>query len=195
MARTLQQLDGFVNVLWGKINATIGSVTLFRFTNGGGFTGTVTNSATTPTLALTLQNASSSQAGQLSAADWTTFNAKANVPTIATVSTTDATITTIATIAIPSNTTVLVNATVVARRTGGSSGSAQDGASYIICASYKNVAGTATEIGETKLFTAEDQAGWDVTFTPSSSNTLIQVTGATNNNVDWKVSYSTVTVT
>jgi len=53
-----------------------GTVTSFSFTNGGGFTGTVTNPTTTPTLSLVLQNASGSQNGQLTSADWTTFNNK-----------------------------------------------------------------------------------------------------------------------
>lgn len=55
-----------------------GTVTSFAFTNGGGFTGTVNTSTTTPTLSLTLQTASASQSGQLSSADWTTFNNKGN---------------------------------------------------------------------------------------------------------------------
>ncbi len=53
-----------------------GTVTSFGFTNGGGFTGTVSNSTTTPTLALTLQNATTSQSGQLTSTDWNTFNNK-----------------------------------------------------------------------------------------------------------------------
>ena len=56
--------------------ANTGTVTSFTFTNGSGFTGTVSNSGTTPTLSLTLQNASSTQAGQLSSTDWNTFNNK-----------------------------------------------------------------------------------------------------------------------
>ncbi len=113
----------------------------------------------------------------------------------ATVSTTNATITTIATIPIPSSTTVLIDANVVARRGGGSAGTAEDGAAYIIAAAYKNIATVATEIGESKIFTAEDQAGWDVTVTPSGSNALIQVTGAANKNIDWFVSYKLYTST
>ena len=59
-------------------SASAGGVTSFAFTNGSGFTGTVSNSTTTPTLSLALQNATASQAGQVSAADWNTFNNKAN---------------------------------------------------------------------------------------------------------------------
>ena len=114
--------------------------------------------------------------------------------TTATAATTNATTTTIATIAIPVDTTVMIEARVVARRTGGSSGTAQDGAGYRIAAVYKNVAGTATEIGESSLFSAEDQAAWTVGVTASSGNALIQVTGAANNNVSWTCQYSTLSV-
>ena len=114
--------------------------------------------------------------------------------TSANVSTTDATLTTLATIAIPTTTTVMIEARVVARRTGGASGTAEDAAAYIITACYKNVAGTATEVGEASIFSAEDQAGWACTVNPSSGNALIQVTGAASNNISWVTTYRTYTV-
>jgi hypothetical protein len=55
-----------------------GTVTNFVFTDGNGFTGTVSTSNTTPTLSLTIQTASASQSGQLSSTDWSTFNSKGN---------------------------------------------------------------------------------------------------------------------
>lgn len=110
------------------------------------------------------------------------------------INTTNATTTTIVTVAIPSSTTVMINAKIVARRTGGSAGTAEDGAAYIIAAAYKNVSGTATEIGESSIFSAEDQAAWAVTVTPSSGNALIQVTGAANNNITWSCAYQTYSV-
>lgn len=110
------------------------------------------------------------------------------------VTTTDATTTTIATVAIPASTTVFIEVKVVARRTGGSAGTAEDGAAYMVDAAYKNVAGTATEIGESSIFSAEDQAGWGVSVTPSSGNALIQVTGAVNNNISWIATYRTYSV-
>lgn len=111
------------------------------------------------------------------------------------VSTTDGTQTTIATIAVPSSTTLMLYARVVARRTGGASGAAEDGAAYILSGAYKNVAGTATEIGEASIFSAEDQASWTCTINVSGANALIQVTGAASNNIDWKVTYNIYTVT
>lgn len=113
----------------------------------------------------------------------------------ATVSTTDATVTTIATVTVPPSTTMMIEARVVGRRTGGSSGTAEDGAAYVIYAAYKNAAGTATEIGETAVFTAEDQSGWNATLTPSGANVNITVKGAADNNVDWLVQYRTQAVT
>lgn len=56
--------------------SNVGTVTSFTFTNGSGFTGTVNTSTTTPTLSLVLQNASTSQSGQLTSTDWNTFNNK-----------------------------------------------------------------------------------------------------------------------
>jgi hypothetical protein len=102
------------------------------------------------------------------------------------VATTDATVTTLHTFAIPSTTTFELECAVTARRTGGSSGTAEDGAGYKITGTYKNVSGTATLIGALSAgYTAEDQAAWDATLTPSSGNVLLKVTGAANNNVTW----------
>jgi hypothetical protein len=108
------------------------------------------------------------------------------------VATTDGTPTTINTIAIPASTTVMIEARVVARRTGGTAGSAEDGAGYVVRGCYKNSAGSATIIGSVNAdFTAESQSTWAATFNTSSGNVLLQVTGAANNNVTW---HSTVIV-
>jgi hypothetical protein len=105
------------------------------------------------------------------------------------VATTDATVATIHTVTIPASTTVGVSGVVVARRTGGVAGSAEDGAMYEFKAAYKNVAGTATLIGSSTITAiAEDQAAWDLTLVPSSGNVLIRVTGAVDNNITWHLS-------
>jgi hypothetical protein len=101
------------------------------------------------------------------------------------VLTTNATATTIHTFAIPASTTVQIKAWVTARRTGGAAGTAEDGAGYEILGTFKNVAGTATQIGASNLVSQEDQALWTTTFSPSGANVNLQVTGATNNNVSW----------
>lgn len=81
-----------LNFSGGTLSATGsgGSVTSFAFTNGGGFTGTVTNATTTPTLSLVLQNASTSQSGQLTSTDWNTFNGKQGAITLTTTGTSGA---------------------------------------------------------------------------------------------------------
>lgn len=102
------------------------------------------------------------------------------------VATTDGTQTTIHTFTVPSSTSYMIEAYVTARRTGGSSGTAEDGAGYVIRGIYKNTAGTVAIIGAVNAdFTAESQAGWDATFTTSGATVLCRVTGATNNNVTW----------
>jgi len=107
------------------------------------------------------------------------------------VATTNATQTTLATITIPANTTVFIRATVVARRTGGTAGTAEDGAGYEMTAAVKNVSGTATLIGAVAaLATHEDQAGWDATIDVTGATARIRVTGAADNNVDWHAVYT-----
>jgi hypothetical protein len=102
------------------------------------------------------------------------------------VTTTDATQTTLYTFTLPASTTYLIEATVVARRTGGSSGSAEDGAGYVVRGVYKNVGGTATLIGAvSQIFVAESQGGWDATLTVSGGSVLLRVTGAANNSIAW----------
>lgn len=100
--------------------------------------------------------------------------------------TTDATVTTIDTIAITSSRTYKIKVSVVARRTGGSSGAADDGAIYERCAmvTTKSSVVTINTTGDQPI-DIEDQAGWDVTFAVSGSNALIQVTGAASNNITW----------
>lgn len=109
------------------------------------------------------------------------------------VATTNATITTLHTHAIPASTTLWMEARVTARRTGGSAGTAEDGAAYTVRAAFKNVAGVATMIGAVDpAFTREDQAGWDATIdVDGAGNARVRVTGATNNNITWHATIRT----
>lgn len=111
---------------------------------------------------------------------------------LSTVNTTDATPTVVATIAIPTNNTCLINVSVTARRTGGTAGSTGDSAAYQIIAAYKDIGGTVTEMGETPTFTAEDQGAWACVMSASSTNAIVTVTGAVDNNVTWKASYTII---
>lgn len=104
-----------------------------------------------------------------------------------TVNTTDATQTTLATIPITASRTYMIEARVAARRTGGSAGTADDGASYVRRGTYTTKSGTVTLMGSVQTIgtDAEDQSAWDVTLTISGTNVLVRVTGAANNNVTW----------
>ena len=109
--------------------------------------------------------------------------------TQATVNTTDAVLTTIQTLAIPTNKSGIVEARIVARRTGGIAGTAGDSAAYIRTVGFKNVAGVVSIISPpvSTSFTAEDQAPWNATISVSGTNLIVQVSGAVNNNITWDV--------
>lgn len=53
-----------------------GTVTSVSIVTANGFTGSVATATTTPAVTLTLQNATTSQSGQLTSTDWNTFNNK-----------------------------------------------------------------------------------------------------------------------
>lgn len=101
--------------------------------------------------------------------------------------TTDATVTTLHTFATTTDVQYTLRATVTAKRTGGASGTAGDGASYIVAVRAKNVGGTVTIGTPVSLLTDEDQVGWDVTFSVSGTNVLVRVTGAASNNISWSL--------
>jgi hypothetical protein len=102
--------------------------------------------------------------------------------------TTDATVKTVDTIAITASSTYLIQTRIVGRRTGGVSGTADDGCSYVRRGTYTTKAGVVTLMGavETIGTDREDQAGFDATLTISSTNVLVRVTGAASNNMSWQ---------
>lgn len=100
--------------------------------------------------------------------------------------TTNATLTTIATIATTTSINFTLETKVVARQTGGSAGTAGDGASYHFLSTFRNVGGTVTQIGTTASYSAhEDHAAWVAQHTVSGTDILIQVQGEANKNVLW----------
>lgn len=104
------------------------------------------------------------------------------------VTTTNNTQTTLHTFALPASATTMIEATVVAIRTGGASGAAGDGAAYKLYGAFKNVASSAAVIGTiSQAFVAESQAGWDATMDANTTNARVRVTGATNNNITWQL--------
>jgi hypothetical protein len=114
----------------------------------------------------------------------------------ASVNTTDATVTTLATIAVSASYTYLIEARIVARRTGGAAGTADDGASYVRRGTYTTKTGTVTLMGAVEVIGTdrEDQAGWDATLDISTTNVRVRVTGAVDNNVTWMADVSVVRV-
>ena len=107
--------------------------------------------------------------------------------TMATVNTTDATLTTIATIAVATGTVALLEAKITGLRTGGTGGTAGDSCTYIRTARIKNIAGTAALMNLQADYTSEDQTAFNGTISVSAGNALVQVQGAVNNNMTWKV--------
>jgi len=104
------------------------------------------------------------------------------------VITTNATPTTAQTIGITASRTYILESFVVGRRTGGVSGTADDGATYIIRSSYTTKVGTVTLLGAVqKTPISEDQAGFDANHVISGTNVLVQMTGAADNTLSWHV--------
>lgn len=103
------------------------------------------------------------------------------------VTTTDNTSTLLHSFTVAASTTVVIEATVLARRTGGVAGTAEDGAGYQMTGTYKNVAGVATAIGFTMLITQESQVGFTAALAPTTTNTQVElrVVGVVNNNLTW----------
>lgn len=167
----------------GAPNGNAGNITLQLGTlSGTGTAGLV--DIIQPTLGSTVQRIRSTA----------TSDDPTEVVTQGRVATTDATVTTIQTIAIPASTTVAIESIVIARRTGGASGTAEDGARYKISAVYKNVAGTATIIGSITRTIDEDVAAYNSTFAISGGNVIITVAGPGTTNVTWHSTTRTYSV-
>ena len=106
----------------------------------------------------------------------------------ASVATINATPTTLETIAITASRTYIIESRVYARRTGGTAGTADDGAAYVIRSSYTTKSATVTLIGTVQAdYTAEDVAGYNATHVISGANVLTQVTGVADTNITWHV--------
>ena len=73
------------------------------------------------------------------------------------------------------------------RRSGGSAGTAEDQARYVVEAQFnRDGVSAVTEKDTDFLSVFEDQAAWDLTFEISGQNILVRVTGALNNDVEWR---------
>lgn len=102
------------------------------------------------------------------------------------VTTTNNTATTALTIPISASNTYLIELNVVARRTGGSAGAADDGYGQQLIKAFKTASGTVTLLG-----TLQDISSSLIfpggLLTISGTNVLVQVQGVTNNNIVWHV--------
>lgn len=107
------------------------------------------------------------------------------------VNTTDATPTAAIRVPIANNKTTVIEATVGARRNGGTSGATGDSAWYQLLGAYKNINGVLTGIGSPSLLGGEDQAGWDFYFSSSGEEVILTVLGAAGNNITWEGSVTT----
>lgn len=120
----------------------------------------------------------------------TTYNLRIN----ATVKTEGATVAGLLQITVPTDKTLMIEANIVARRTGGSAGSNGDSAWYKLQGAYKNINGTLTGVGSPSLTGGEDQAGWNVGFSASGEVVTITTLGAANNNITWEGAVNVITV-
>jgi hypothetical protein len=64
-------------------------------------------------------------------------------------------------------------------------GTVGDAGGFDCYATYRNVSGVLTEVGDSCTITQRDDATWTVDFAPSGTNILLRVTGATDKNIDW----------
>lgn len=103
------------------------------------------------------------------------------------VATTDATVTTLISFTLTAARAYLIEARVVAHRTGGAAGAADDSAAYVVYAGAKHTGGVAaliTAVGA--AYTDEDQAAWNATIDVDGANAIrVRVTGAADNNITW----------
>jgi hypothetical protein len=91
----------------------------------------------------------------------------------------------IQTIPTSSNKNYLVVGTIIARRTGGTAGSAGDSAFFKVEGYFKNIGGTLYSLGGTTPIAVVDQVGWDVTFDTAGTDIIMNVTGAVDNIIKW----------
>lgn len=122
------------------------------------------------------------------------WNATYSIRFNAKVKTTDASVTPIIRTPVPNGKTVMINASIVARRTGGLAGADGDSAFYDLTGGYKNIGGVLTGIGTPSLFGGEDQVAWGVGFTISAQEAVVTVQGAANNDITWECTISTYEV-
>jgi hypothetical protein len=102
------------------------------------------------------------------------------------VRTTNAAQTVILSAPVPAATIVMMECTVVGRRTGGTAGAAEDGFGYVRYYAWKNIAGVATLVNAAALVaTIESNGAADVVMVGVGTIAELRVVGLANNIIDW----------
>lgn len=122
------------------------------------------------------------------------WTATYSIRTTARVETTDNAVTPLIRVEVPIGRTVMLDAKIVARRTGGAAGAEGDSAFYSLTGAYKNIGGVLTGIGAPILSSGEDQTNWNVGFSNSSIFAVVTVAGETDNEITWEGTLSTYIV-
>jgi len=102
-----------------------------------------------------------------------------------TVNTTDATVTSVYTYTVPTDTTLVVEARVIGRRTGGTGGTTGDASSYVRTARVSNIGGTVSLFNLQSDFTSEANNATNCIIDVSGTTFRIRATGAASNNYSW----------
>jgi len=86
---------------------------------------------------------------------------------------------------VPASTTFLIDAKVIARRTGGTAGTVDDGAWYTLVGGYKTIGGVTQAIGTRNRTVDEDVNTWNCNFAVTGNTVNIFVNGDANTDVVW----------
>lgn len=118
-----------------------------------------------------------------------TATAKWMAPVQYGAATTDATLITARTLTVADTTSYLIEARIVARQTGGAAGAVGDTAAFVIQGTFEATGGSVTQTGATQAAYTENSvdATWAVAFSVSGLTVKIDVTGAVNKNLTWRV--------
>lgn len=110
------------------------------------------------------------------------------------LNTTDATPTAFPVISLVDNSAYNIEVSVIAIRTGGSGGSTDDSAMFVIRGGFKRSGAATTQMGATYKEGNKDNMALDCNFNISHPVIEVEVTGDTNNNYTWNSSIKIVEI-
>lgn len=108
-----------------------------------------------------------------------------------TVNTTNSTVTDIYSLNLTTDCSILAETKIVGRRTGGTSGTAGDAATFIRSFRIKSIGGVITIHDVQSDYTSRDNASWTVLFQVIGASVVFRVRGAANNNIQWIMNLTT----